>query len=435
MFCKTVWNGLYILPDGYIRLCSIGVNSKPELDLQRCRDRDGNVMHILTHDIKDIMNSDKHREVRRLNVSDPDKWSPHCDCCEVREIATNFDRTHVNKSRRIYLMKVESDDIVNEHNYSEKMDADGSIDWMPSSLDIRFGNLCNQKCIMCGPSFSNMWYDEFFEYYNKNSFGQGTQVISIKDETTGKWSQPAALQWYEDPRWWPKFESMMPFLKHIYITGGEPMVTPAHDTMLDKLIDSGFSKDIILEYDTNCSAINDKIVARWKHFKRVEIRGSMDSTGEQYETIRFPGKWEKFKSNVLKLKQYSIESNGKINLQSLSTCFQITTAHSIITTEEWCKSIGVPMHLRFLEGPPFHSVASLPDKIKLELIEYYKAYQTSSKKADMIIKYLETHMGQEYDPSVTAEFIKFMDYLDTTRGTQWKSIFPLAHGMMIRAMQ
>jgi len=74
MFCKTVWNGLHILPDGYIRLCSIGQNSNKHLDMQRARDKNGTVMHILTHSIHDIMNSDKHRNIRMLNVMDSKKW-------------------------------------------------------------------------------------------------------------------------------------------------------------------------------------------------------------------------------------------------------------------------------------------------------------------------------------------------------------------------
>ncbi len=231
MFCKTVWSGLYILPDGYIRLCSIGQNSDPALDMQRCRDRDGNVMHILTHSIEEIMNSDKHREVRLFNINNPDKWSPHCDCCENREIVTGYDRTHANKSRRIYLMNISNDSVVSEKTFMNNTDAEGNISWMPSSLDIRFGNLCNQKCIMCDPTFSNMWYDEYFDYYHTTSFGQGKKIKIRRDVTTSKWTVPDELRWFEDPRWWEKFETMMPHLRHIYITGGEPMVTPAHDIM------------------------------------------------------------------------------------------------------------------------------------------------------------------------------------------------------------
>jgi len=429
MFCKTVWNGLHILPDGYIRLCSIGANTKPELDMQNCRDEQGNLMHILTHDIKDIMNSDKHREVRLKNMQDPNGWSPHCDCCENREIITNFDRNHKNKSRRIYLMKIDSDDIVNEHNYMGRADSEGRVDWMPSSLDIRFGNLCNQKCIMCSPVYSNMWYEEYFEFNNVNSYGAGPnparRTVVLRNESTGKWETPPELLWYEDPRWWPKFEEMMPHLKHIYITGGEPMVVPSHDIMLDKLIESGYSKNIWLEYDTNCSAINDKIVERWSHFARVEIRGSMDAIKEQYEVVRFPGKWDKFTRNVEKLKQYQKESNGRIQLLSLSTCFQIATSYSIIESEEWCKSIGVDFHLRFLEGPAHHSVASLPVFIKQEMLDYYNSYLDTNSKAPIIKKYLENQIAKNIsNPPAVFRYVKFMDYLDSKRGTDWRKTFP-----------
>jgi len=417
---------MHILPDGYIRLCSIGTNSDKSLDMQRARDKDGNIMHILTHSINDIMNSDKHRQVRLFNTNNPDKWSPHCDCCENREIITNHDREHKNKSRRLYLMNIENNDVVSESNYSKnKIDEQGNVDWMPNSLDIRFGNLCNQKCVMCSPVFSNLWYEEHFDYFNTNSFGHGTKITVTKNLTTNKWIEPPELQWFEDPRWWPKFEEMMPHLKHIYITGGEPMVTPAHDIMLDKLIESGYAKNIWLEYDTNASAINDKIAQRWSHFKKVHIRASMDAIGDQYELIRFGGKWEKFQTNINKLKQYQIDSNNKIKLMSVSTCFQIPTCYSIIESEEWCKSIGVDFHLRFLEGPERLSVSSLSDQSKQDLIKYYIENKHNSVKADMIITYLKNHTGDEFHkPDSIKEFLKFMNYLDGTRNTDWKSVFP-----------
>ena len=66
MYCKTVWNGIFILPDGHIRLCSIGRYADQNLDFQRARDKEGTAMHILTHELSDIINSDKHREVRLL---------------------------------------------------------------------------------------------------------------------------------------------------------------------------------------------------------------------------------------------------------------------------------------------------------------------------------------------------------------------------------
>lgn len=438
MFCKSVWNGMHILPDGQIRLCSIGTNSKPSLDMQRCRSPEGKQLNIIDDELIDIVNSDKHREVRRLNVTDPKGWSPHCDCCENREIITNFEREHKNKfSRRVYLMDMKNDETVSEHDYATKMADDGSVDWLPSSLDIRFGNLCNQKCIMCNPTFSNLWYDEWFDYYKNIPFGLGDIKVTLeKNSSTNKWIQPKELQWFEDSRFWTRFEQLAPHLRHIYITGGEPMVTPAHDEMLDRLIAGGYAKDIWLEYDTNCSTINRKIADRWKHFSKVHLRGSMDAIKDQYEIVRYGGKWEKFVENVKKLKEYEIESEGRISLTAVSACFQISTMFSILESEEWCKEMNVHFHLRFLEGPVHHSVTSLPDFAKLQLIEYYSPHLGKSDKADIIVKHLQNHLGYKYHkPSAVREFIKFMDYLDTTRNTNWRDTFPKVSNLIEESME
>lgn len=424
MFCKSVWNGIYIINDGYIRLCSIGANTKPELDMQRCRDKDGKVMHILTHDIKDIMNSDKHIEVRNFNLQNPSTWSPHCECCENREIITNFNRQHKNLSRRIYLMKIDNDNIVSENNFHEKSN-DGKVNWMPNSLDIRFGNLCNQKCIMCGPYASNLWYDEYVNYTGSTSFGNGEKVTIIKNTNTGKWVEPPELKWYEDPRWWKKFEEMMPYLKHLYITGGEPMVVPAHDEMLDRLIKADFAKNIWLEYDSNCSAINDKITTKWNYFKRVDIRGSMDAIEDDYELIRYKGKWDKFVENIKILKEFKERSNKRIRLVALTSCFQISTAFNTIKSEEWCKSMEIDFHLRFLEGPSRHAVASLPNAAKQKLIDYYSQFINKSEKSKLIISHLNKHMGEKfYKPWAIKDYVKFMDFLDSSRNTNWKVTLP-----------
>jgi len=422
-FCKTVWDGLHILPDGYIRLCSLGTNSVDELDMQRCRDKDGNLMHILTHDLRDIINSDKHREVRRLNVKSPDQWSPHCECCENREIITDYNRNHVNTSRRVRLMTLINSEHVTEEDYTNKIADDGSVDWLPSSLDIRFGNLCNQKCIMCGPHFSNLWYDEYTEYYNTNSFGLMNEIKLVKNIKTDKWMSPPEMYWYENPIWWEKFNQLMPGLRHIYITGGEPMVTPAHFEMLEKLSTSGYSKNVVLEYDTNLSALNNKIIDQWSNFKSVIVRVSMDATGDQYELIRFGGKWEKFVENVKTLKKHTLR-NPNVVFDSITSCFQTLTAYDIIKSEEFCRRLGIPFHIRFLEGPIHFSVNHLPRDLKLKLLEYYRSFVNVSLKSKLIVAHLKNNLETEIDPNALQEFIKFMDYLDKSRNTNWRAVLP-----------
>lgn len=430
MFCKTVWNGIHILPSGHIRLCPLGTANKKELDLQRCRDVDGQPMTILSHSIQDIMNSDKHCEVRRQNVESPNSWSPHCECCENREAVTLHDRTHDNTSRRIQLMRIDTSQVVSEHNYTERADKDGRVDWMPSSLDIKFGNLCNQKCVMCGPIHSHLWYDDWAALTDNAPFGFGRNVQLVRDVKRNRWEQPSELQWHESPIWWEKFEEMAPYLKHIYITGGEPMIVPAHAEMLDRLISRDLAKDIWLEYDTNCSTINNKLIERWHNFKKVDIRGSMDATEEQYELIRSGGDWETFKTNVIRLKQLEQESGGKIRLLSVSSCFQIPTMYSIIACEDWCRSVGVNFHLRFLETPLKLNVRILSAQAKLKLIEYYNRH-TSYEKTQMILNFLNNHLDDKFhNQAAVDEYFSFMDFLDRSRNTDWRKTLPEVYQLL-----
>jgi sulfur relay (sulfurtransferase) DsrC/TusE family protein len=102
---------------------------------------------------------------------------------------------------------------------------------------------------------------------------------------------------------------------------------------------------------------------------------------------------------------------------------------SIIETEEWCKEEGIDFHMRFLTGPDFHAVSSLSDTAKIKLRDYYLQYVNTSLKAPMIVKYLNNQLGK-HKPSAVEEFKKFMDFLDTTRNTNWKKIFPKIVGLL-----
>jgi sulfatase maturation enzyme AslB (radical SAM superfamily) len=187
----------------------------------------------------------------------------------------------------------------------------------------------------------------------------------------------------------------------------------------------------VLEYDTNATVVNDKLAERWKHFKMVDIRVSMDSIEDQYELIRFGGKWEKFVKNIEKLKQYEKESLRQTRVSALTTCFQMTTAHTILKTEEWCKSVGVNFHIRFLEGPPQHRVLHLPEAAREELLELYS--NSDSEKAKMITQFLiDSKNSTISDPKHVDKFVKFMDFLDERRGTDWKTVFPQLADMLTR---
>ncbi len=432
-FCRLPWQGLMITPSGDFRVCAL-TNSRA-MNQGMALDENGQLMNILTHSPNQGVNGKWHRMVRLNDVKNDGSWHDLCSCCRDREIATGGDPKHIAASRRQSMERRNpSLDPVNPNNYkSVDMDENGYVKWNPTTLDIRFGNLCNMKCVHCGPHYSNQWYEESVGFRGLlNYYDFGERRLDLERNKHGKLVSKNEVRWWESDIWWQKFDEMLPTLEHIYLTGGEPMIVPAHDEMLDRIIASGRAREIYLDYDTNLSTINDKIARRWEHFKHVEIAGSMDAAYEHYEFVRSGGRWDTFSNNVKKIKEY--EKNGIVKLYRLTSCVQPTTLYTMLKAEEWVLSQNVPFQVRFIDSPLMHSIMSLPKSAKEEVIEYYSKHDTVTSK--LITEWTQDHLDEKYEhPEEVKKYVRLMDYLDTTRKTNWKEIIPETWSLINRHCQ
>lgn len=422
-FCRLPWQGLMITPLGDYRICAL-TNSR-SMNEGMAVDEDGKLMNIMTHTPNQGLNGKWHRSVRIKDVTENGAFHPLCSCCSERESATGGDPKNINASRRQSMERRNSStNIVSPTTYQDAdMDKNGYVKWNPTTLDIRFGNLCNQKCVHCGPGYSNQWYEDWVGFNNNNlevPWGFGHPRVKLERNGNGKLFNPKEVRWWESEIWWTKFDQLLPTLEHIYITGGEPMIVPAHDEMLDRIIASGRAKQVYLDYDTNLSVVNDKLAQRWSHFKHVELAGSIDAAYEPFELIR-TSSWETFQRNVHRVKEY--EKEGVVKLHRLTSCTQMSTTHTMFETEDWVRSQGVPFQVKFVDSPAMHSVMSLPRAAKEELIQLYAIRDTSVGKT--IHQWLIDHLDSKFE-NITAvkRYIKLMDYLDTTRSTDWRKTLP-----------
>ena len=408
-FCRLPWQGLMITPLGDFRICALTNSQK--MNEGMALDENGQLMNIMTHSPNQGLNGKWHRSVRINDVKTNGGWHDLCSCCSERESATGGDPKNINSSRRQSMERRNpGNDIVGPDNYmSADMDENGYVKWNPTTLDIRFGNLCNQKCVHCGPSYSNQWYEDWVGF-NSNSlhvpWGFGHPTIKLERNEHGKLFNPREVRWWETDTWWSKFEELIPTLQHIYITGGEPMIVPAHDEMLDRIIASGRAKEVYLDYDTNLSVINDKLARRWEHFKHVELAGSIDASGEPFELIR-TGSWKTFQQNIQRVKDYA--RSGVVKLHRLTSCTQMSTTHTMFDTEDWVHSQDIPFQVKFVDSPAMHSVMSLPRSAKEELAELYSTRDTQVGRT--IYKWLVDHFDTRFENiNAVKRYIKLMDY-------------------------
>jgi pyruvate-formate lyase-activating enzyme len=158
----------------------------------------------------------------------------------------------------------------------ERTAPDGTMPGFPVFLDIRFGNSCNLRCIMCGYSVSSSW--------------------GISKHPS--WA-PAHIDPYrDDEELFAALRANATDLRRVYFAGGEPLLQPGHFRLLDLLVETGAAAGIDVVYNSNLTILPDGLFDRLALFQSAGIGASCDGTGEVFERIRVGAMWETFARNV-----------------------------------------------------------------------------------------------------------------------------------------
>jgi organic radical activating enzyme len=419
-YCIMPWSSIQINPSGDFKVCCFSGSNDPSEKIQKTSyDENGVVMNVLTHSIEEAMNSVIHKELRLYQSQD--KRHPHCDVCWKRDDANARMNQQTNSLRnyRSFVQLRNEDNAVDMRKASLILKDDGSIDPVPISLDLRFSNLCNMKCIMCGPQYSSLWYEDHTRLYDTDTFNVGSKEYKIYQDN-GVYKSDYQ-KWHDTPQWWDQFDRIKHSVRHIYITGGEPFLIPSHDKLLDDLISNGLADKIILEYDTNLSVYNEKIMSRLTKFRQVILSVSCDDVGDRYELIRFPGKFERLTDNLAKIQ-------GQINIRHISTCVGIHSLFAPLRLYEFFSPLGYDKYsIRILRKPNYQDIAYLPKRIKEHVLSVYEASSAPKSSKALVIGYLLNNMNTYSDEQcvkMCQTFINNMNRLDVIRHTNWRKTFP-----------
>jgi len=427
-YCMLPWSSIMIAPSGDYKICCFSgfdvanIEKNPEGSHGMCVDEKGKVMNVLTHSIQDALNSKYHKQIRLAQSKN--ERHPMCEVCWTRDDAnaSKGQKTTSLRYFRSFVQLVDMDNAVTMEKASTVIQEDGSIDEYPISLDLRFTNVCNMKCIMCSSKYSNQWYEDEAKM-GRGSFNYGNKLYNFI-EINGI-VKSDIIPWHESSIWWDQFDSIKDRIRHIYVTGGEPFIIKGHDVLLDKLIEHDLAKNIIMEYDTNLSVINNKLLDKLKAFKDVLMAISCDDIGEQYELIRFPGKFSTITKNLEFLK----ENNFKIRY--LSSCIGIYSIFSPIRLYDHFSKLGYTNEkdyvFRFLRQPNDIDISFLPVSVKKKIIAVYEKSNLVQKWKNFVIGHLENNMKkytEEESKIHLKRFVRYMDKLDEIRGTNWRKTFP-----------
>ncbi len=153
---------------------------------------------------------------------------------------------------------------------------DGTLPGFPIFLDIRFGNSCNLRCIMCSYPVSSRW---------------GL-------DRHPSWAPAHVDPYRDDEELWATLRQHATDLRRVYFAGGEPFLQSGHFKLLDLLVETGAAGKIDVVYNSNLTILPAHIFDQFEHFQSVGIGASCDGTGEVFERIRTGATWDAFARNV-----------------------------------------------------------------------------------------------------------------------------------------
>jgi MoaA/NifB/PqqE/SkfB family radical SAM enzyme len=153
---------------------------------------------------------------------------------------------------------------------------DGTVNSFPSYLDLRLGNHCNLRCVMCGVPTSS----------------------SLVQRSSSTWLRNSLDPYSADESFWRSLEQHLSAIRSLYFAGGEPLLLRSHKRLLRLLIERGVAGQVDLTYATNLTVLPPAVLELWPSFRAVSLEASCDGIGQVFEKVRAGGRWADFQRNA-----------------------------------------------------------------------------------------------------------------------------------------
>lgn len=426
--CPIPWKFQAIRNNGDVRLCCQANVTKNQGIVRK---NDGQAYNAARDELEEAWQSELLKKTR-LNML-AGKWSDECGRCRLEEESGV-------RSRRLNEIDMWNWDINQAKQHTTE---NGETTLEPVYYDLRFGNMCNLSCRMCGPTDSHQWYGEWVGFHNDGNsfFDTHGQVFLSKDKNGRLFTND--YDWHKSESFWNQMEKIIPVLEHVYMAGGEPLMIERHYDFLKKCIDFDSAKNIILEYNTNLTNLSERAINEfWPHFKEVRIGASIDGMGIVQEYQRYPSKWKQIEQNLDKL-NLLCKNNNNIT----SWIAYTITAYNVFHLPEFMwwkansnlkyinKSKTKPILTPHLQHQPYRTnIQMFPNEIKFDLQNHFNVwnekFQSSGleehvkKQASDVLSSTIKFMLKEDRTSELGEFISFTKFLDQSRNQHISSVVP-----------
>ena len=431
--CPLPWIHQYINTKGDIYTC-IHTKASKKGGLKK----NGSVYNAGQDSLEESRNSETLKAIRLKMLRG--EFPYECIRCQTDE------KSHILSRRKWELSYWK--DVFSYEKAREITSTDGSISVVKTPvffLDIRFGNQCNLKCRMCGPSDSSYWYSDYVKVHQTNKYADGNVSFELIKDTDGFYhTKNNIYDWFNRPQFWNEIKKMIPFIKYMTIEGGEPLLIKKHYELLSYIIKKGKPEEITLDYSTNLTILPQKVLDMWKRFKLIRVHASLDAYGKLNDYIRHPSRFVLIDQNLKRLSD-SLD-NTELSVQATISVYNIfhfpDLIHWFIKRQKFLKTKNY-LRSHLVRNPSFLNVKILPIKYKNKIkdkflnflyglkdflrrqktyseeqvIEAYNYYESE------LMGYLDFIFSEDCS-HLLPKFLKYSSQLDKIRGEGLEELLP-----------
>ncbi len=275
----------------------------------------------------------------------------------------------------------------------------------PRSLEVSFSNVCNIACSYCGPTFSSKWLEEID---SRGEYPNGYNKIYLRPILEREENPYVDAFW----KYWPEIKKN---LKQLRITGGEPLLSKHTSKLLEESI------DIPLTINSNLSVGDnfiDKLISQIKDRKNVTIATSGESQGVRAEYSRHGLDYNRFLTNVQKIKDQC--PSVKLHIMATYNVFCVSSfTNFLVDMKNIDKNIS--LHVNRLTQPKF-----LTHRLVKDYKEESMKYISKNFKKETVYRFENILLdNQQTDlTNLQSQFKDFVTEFDKRRGLDFLKTFP-----------
>jgi MoaA/NifB/PqqE/SkfB family radical SAM enzyme len=368
-------NKKYFCYEIYKNLAIWSTNGK--LSYNPCSWFDGYIKTSDNFNLEDIWNSPEHNQLKQM--IDREIPIPGCLACYKEEANGLISRRLGAKN--LY------------ENYFQ--DTDINLD-SPQSIDYSVGNLCNLKCVICGPNNSSAWVSDYQKIY---------PIKNIDEFKYDKFNQLEVID-----------ITLLKNIKNIHFHGGgEPLLSINHINLLKKTKEVKGLGDVHVHYNTNgTKRVSQEVLDLWAECQLVELYFSIDDIGPRFNYQRTGADWDEvvgnlqwYKANMPTNHMFKINCTwGYLNL------FYLNELVSWYNDNFSTNRLGDPIVLIFQKAIGNCSINHITAGLKLSLMTKFKNYP-------VLLDIVSSLDDSNKDHS---NFLKYIDQIDKIRNIYFRDV-------------